>query len=183
MFRLERWCDPQIFMHNRFSATNNSEAQDILQVWFAGVHADIGGGYPEKESGLSKFPLLWMIDEAVKFGLAIDQRTVNQLAWGIHRKGSPFSYVSPDITRDPHQSMNKLWRSIEFLPKADKYKEWDARRSFLRHYIPFAEPRVIPMNAFVHESVIDRMRAVSSYRPINLPKKYEVFPNPTPPSF
>jgi hypothetical protein len=56
---------------------------------------------PEKESGLSKFPLLWMIDEAVKSGLAVDRRTVNQLAWGVQQKGSPFSYVSPDIMRDP----------------------------------------------------------------------------------
>lgn len=52
MFRLEPWKEPQTFMHNRFSATNNSEPQDALQVWFAGVHADIGGGYPEKESGV-----------------------------------------------------------------------------------------------------------------------------------
>ena len=38
-------------MHNRFSKTNNEEPQDALQVWFAGVHSDVGGGYPEKESG------------------------------------------------------------------------------------------------------------------------------------
>ena len=56
MFRLQPWEQPQTFMRNRFSKTNNEEPQDILQVWFAGVHADIGGGYPEKESGLSKFP-------------------------------------------------------------------------------------------------------------------------------
>ena len=64
MFRLKKWDQPQTFNFNRFSATNNSEPQDILQVWFAGVHSDIGGGYPERESGLSKYPLLWMIDEA-----------------------------------------------------------------------------------------------------------------------
>ncbi len=87
MFRLEPWKEPQTFMRNRFSATNNSEPQDSLQVWFAGVHADIGGGYPEKESGLSKFPLLWMIDEAVKHGLTVNRQTVNQLAWGVQRRG------------------------------------------------------------------------------------------------
>src|SRR5262249_30719934 len=126
MFRLQPWKEPQTFMHNRFSATNNTEPQDALQVWFAGVHADIGGGYPEKESGLSKFPLLWMIEEAVKHGLAVNRQTVNQLAWGIQRKGSPFSYVAPDILRDPHQSMTKSWRSLEWIPKSDKYKEWSA---------------------------------------------------------
>jgi uncharacterized protein (DUF2235 family) len=31
------------------------------QVWFAGVHADIGGGYPENESRLSDITLNWML--------------------------------------------------------------------------------------------------------------------------
>jgi hypothetical protein len=53
MFRLHAWDVGQIFMYNRFSKTHNSEPQDCQQVWFAGVHADIGGGYPEAESGLS----------------------------------------------------------------------------------------------------------------------------------
>jgi uncharacterized protein (DUF2235 family) len=26
--------------------------QDALEVWFPGVHCDVGGGYPEEESGL-----------------------------------------------------------------------------------------------------------------------------------
>ena len=86
MFRLKKWDDPQTYKHNRFNDAH-AEPQDILQVWFAGVHADIGGGYPEKQSGLSKYPLLWMIDEATKCGLQVNQATVNQLAWGIQRKG------------------------------------------------------------------------------------------------
>lgn len=176
MFRLEPWKEPQTFMRNRFSATNNSEPQDTLQVWFAGVHADIGGGYPERESGLSKFPLLWMIDEAVKHGLAVNRQTVNQLAWGIQRKGSPFSYVAPDVMRDPHQSMTSIWRSLEWIPKADKYKEWSERTSALGYYIPDAEPRPIPLGAFIHESVLERMKVVSTYKPVNLPSNYQVIP-------
>lgn len=179
MLRLEPWKETQTFMHNRFSATNNAEPQDSLQVWFAGVHADIGGGYAEKESGLSKFPLLWMIEEAVKYGLTVSRQTVNQLAWGIQRRGSPFSYVAPDIRRDPHQSMTLAWRSLEWIPKADRFKEWKDRRSWLRHYIPSAEPRVIPDGAYIHESVIDRMKAVPAYSPINLPSSCEVISLPS----
>ena len=176
MFRLEPWTEPQTFMRNRFSATNNAEPQDSLQVWFSGVHADIGGGYAEKESGLSKFPLLWMIEEAVKYGLSISRQTVNQLAWGVQRKGSPFSYVAPDIMRDPHQSMTMGWRSLEWIPKADKYKEWMARRTWLSYYVPNAEPRPISPNSFIHESVLSRMKEVSHYRPINMPEAYQVIP-------
>jgi uncharacterized protein (DUF2235 family) len=181
MFRLKPWDEGQTFMKNRFSQTNNAEPQDCLQVWFAGVHNDIGGGYPEKESGLSKFPLLWMIDEAVKCGLAVDPRTVNQLAWGVQRKDSPFSYVAPDIMQAPHDSMTGGWRLLEWLPRRDKYKEWKSRRSFLGHYIPDAEPRPIPDNAFVHESVVKRMQAVPEYRPVNMPSRYQIIPMPSGP--
>ncbi|SNT02259.1 Uncharacterized protein, PA2063/DUF2235 family [Tardiphaga sp. OK246] len=176
MFRLDAWDEPQTFMHNRFSATNNAEPQDARQVWFSGVHADIGGGYPEIESGLSKFPLIWMIDEAVKHGLSVDPQTVNQLAWGKQRRGSPFSYVPPDIMRDPHDSMSSVWRLLERLPKSDKYKEWGARKSYLGHYIPDAEPRFIQPEAFVHQSVIDRMAAVPGYRPENFPDRPKIIP-------
>jgi uncharacterized protein (DUF2235 family) len=177
-FGFEPWDDPQTFMHNRFSTTNNADAQDIRQVWFAGVHSDIGGGYPENESGLSKYPLLWMIGEAKKFGLAVDTQTVNQLAWGVQRKNSPFSYVAPSVAPEPHDSMNAGWRVLEWLPKGDKYKEWTRRHSFLGHYIPNSEPRVIPPGAFVHESVIERMKTRSDYRPANLPDDRQIVPMP-----
>ena len=43
---------------------------DVQQVWFPGVHCDIGGGY--KEKGLADHALQWMIAEAKKAGLAFD---------------------------------------------------------------------------------------------------------------
>ena len=42
------------------------------QVWFAGVHADVGGGYPEKEATLAKVSLAWMIREAEASGLLVN---------------------------------------------------------------------------------------------------------------
>ena len=146
MFRLKKWDEPQTFTHNRFNDAH-AEPQDILQVWFAGVHADIGGGYPEIESGLSKYPLIWMIDEAVKCGLAVNPRTINQLAWGIQRKGSPFSYVAPDVRGELHNSLRGAWWLLEYLPKSAKYKEWPARQTHFGYYIPDAEPRLIPEGA------------------------------------
>jgi uncharacterized protein (DUF2235 family) len=44
--------------------------QVVEQVWFPGVHSDIGGGY--KEADLSDGALTWMIDRATKAGLAFD---------------------------------------------------------------------------------------------------------------
>jgi hypothetical protein len=181
MFRLKKWDDPQTYKPVRFNDVN-AAAQDILQVWFAGVHADIGGGYPEKQSGLSKYPLLWMIDEAVKCGLRVNQATVNQLAWGIQRKGSPYSYVAPDVRGDLHTSLSGAWWLLEYLPKRAIYKEWPARQTYFGYYIPAAEPRLSPDGAMIHESAVLRMEAMPSYRPVNLPKQYEKFPMPMPPA-
>ncbi|TAK90914.1 MAG: DUF2235 domain-containing protein [Burkholderiaceae bacterium] len=41
----------------------------IKQVWFAGVHANVGGGYPKQ--GMSLTALSWMINEAENAGLRI----------------------------------------------------------------------------------------------------------------
>ncbi len=43
---------------------------DLLQVWFAGVHQDIGGGY--KEKGLSDAALEWLLNEVGAAGLEIE---------------------------------------------------------------------------------------------------------------
>ncbi|MFE7646603.1 DUF2235 domain-containing protein [Streptomyces phaeoluteigriseus] len=46
------------------------QGQELKQVWFAGVHCDVGGGY--KEAGLSDVTLLWMVDQARRYGLTFD---------------------------------------------------------------------------------------------------------------
>ena len=50
------------------------ESADIKQVWFAGVHADVGGGYPPSAGRvLSDVPLAWMAAEAAACGLALQR--------------------------------------------------------------------------------------------------------------
>src|SRR5690554_6154371 len=43
---------------------------DLKQVWFAGVHTDIGGGYPQRELG--DYAGQWMATEAERFGLTFE---------------------------------------------------------------------------------------------------------------
>ena len=42
---------------------------DVKQIWFSGVHSNVGGGYPIRD--LSDITLSWMIDEASEAGLRI----------------------------------------------------------------------------------------------------------------
>ncbi|RJO69180.1 DUF2235 domain-containing protein [Nocardia panacis] len=50
----------------------------VKQVWFEGVHSDVGGGYAE--SGLSDITLHWMIREAEAIGLVFDRERLDRLA-------------------------------------------------------------------------------------------------------
>jgi len=76
--------------------------QDIEEVWFPGGHADIGGGW-KKEKGekwaLSHCPLVWMVQEAERAGLAFDPRKVKQFECSEEYSGdwSPINeYSEPD---------------------------------------------------------------------------------------
>ncbi|WP_165698187.1 DUF2235 domain-containing protein [Chimaeribacter coloradensis] len=46
--------------------------QGIQQVLFPGAHSDVGGGYPEKESGLSNGAYHWMHEELAEAGLFLN---------------------------------------------------------------------------------------------------------------
>jgi uncharacterized protein (DUF2235 family) len=47
------------------------QAQRVEQVWFAGVHSNIGGGY--RDTGLSDLSFMWMKERAASAGLAFDE--------------------------------------------------------------------------------------------------------------
>ena len=171
MFRLNKWTDPQTFKSNPFN-DKNWKAQDIRQVWFAGVHSDIGGGYPETEGGLSKLPLLWMINQAKAAGLKTSTAMFNHLVLGKARKNSIRTYVSPDPAGPLHRSLKGFWWILELLPKRTKRREWPPRRSLLGFYLPLGEPRLVPEGARIHRSVFERMAKVPGYRPVNLPNTW-----------
>ncbi len=48
--------------------------QILSQVWFAGVHSDVGGSYPETD--LSNITLSWMLTKAAALGVELDPAAV-----------------------------------------------------------------------------------------------------------
>jgi uncharacterized protein (DUF2235 family) len=55
----------------------DSKNQVLEQVWFPGVHSNVGGGYPESESGLSDLALNWMLDKAQNCNLNFNRIDMN----------------------------------------------------------------------------------------------------------
>jgi uncharacterized protein (DUF2235 family) len=50
---------------------SSSSHTDLMQVWFPGAHADVGGGYKAGDDKLSDNTLRWMTREATKCGLLV----------------------------------------------------------------------------------------------------------------
>ena len=137
--------------------------QDIKQVWFAGVHSDVGGSYPEEQSGLSKLALEWMLREAVQFGLKIDRRRARTILHGL---------ASPNPTAPLHNSLKGAWWLLEYLPQ----RYFDKLTKTEKWRIPVGVSRSIPEGSLIHESVLERMQLAGDYRPLNLPSQFGVEP-------
>jgi uncharacterized protein (DUF2235 family) len=86
---------------NPDGSPRDNDAQ-LQQVWFPGVHCDVGGSYSECQ--LSNIPLRWMIDNAKKCGLSFDLAAVERCM-------SPKPYM-------PSGPVHDEWRLIPWgLPK------------------------------------------------------------------
>jgi uncharacterized protein (DUF2235 family) len=168
MFRVSEWKEPQLFKSNPFVPDEQAIPQDIKQVWFSGVHSDIGGGYPERESGAAKLPLKWMMEQAGEHGLVFRKRLPKYLVLGQNPKNSTRNYVAPSSSAPLHNSMSTGWKPLEWIPKSARLKEWHDRTSMLGVYLPRSEPRHIPANHHIDPSVTQRQAQVEQYNPENL---------------
>lgn len=56
------------------NADSRATPQVLEQKWFAGVHSNVGGGYPDE--GLADIALKWIIDKAMATGLAFDEEAI-----------------------------------------------------------------------------------------------------------
>jgi uncharacterized protein (DUF2235 family) len=153
------------FRQNLFGPPHSNQ-QDLLEVWFAGVHSDVGGSYPESESQLSKTALRWMLCEAEAAGLLVDP-----LRKAVILGGAP-PYVAPDPdTKNQHESLHGLWWIAELWPKIVSLRNAaGAWHKSIR--INFGRRRWISPDVLVHESVEQRLASKNiSYCPSNLPSQ------------
>ena len=110
------------------------EKLDLKQVWFAGVHSNIGGSYaPDKQTGglLSDIPLQWMMQQAAEAGLVLEPHlkaslncrydaTLHNSRKHIYRSKSPL-YRPIDHNKGDiliHQSVKQRWdNDKDYRPK------------------------------------------------------------------
>jgi uncharacterized protein (DUF2235 family) len=139
-FRTNRWIPSPLLQEHG--------PRDVKQVWFAGVHCDVGGGYPEKDSGLSKIALEWMLQEAKANGLLVNEARQAEVL-GL----SPGStYAKPDADACQHESLQGAWKMAELIRKP--HYDWKTNTTTMR--ANEGRRRTIPPQSLVHESVFRR---------------------------
>jgi hypothetical protein len=141
--------------------------QDIKEVWFPGAHSDVGGSYPEQESGLARISFEWMIGEACAAGLLVDPVRLDYVL------GRTSGTTEQDQTAPLHASLNGIWWLNEFWPHRVMLPRGNSGQ--LRAYVrpPLGRRRFIPRGAAIHDSVFKRMDAFQ-YRPPNFPTEYVI---------
>ena len=120
-----------------------AQPDKVLQVWFAGVHSDIGGGYADDKS-LAEVALGWMLEQALDTGLDL----TSMPGWPV--KGDPAGAL--------HDSFSLGWRFIHRLPSVDPYRRpiGAAQRD---------ERRLPPVpGEMLHWSVVDRIQGEAATR-------------------
>ncbi len=146
------------------ASPNMTAANRLEQVWFSGVHANVGGGYAQ--SGLSDIALVWMIEKATEVGLLVDKTrlvddsnptkpvSINPMVLGFMR----------DFIADfwLYRFTKIAWRQLFFnllLPPAFKDTHEKIHRSvLLRHdknIDPNPSPRLLECLKIINPSLID----------------------------
>jgi uncharacterized protein (DUF2235 family) len=127
--------------------------EKLTQVWFAGVHSNVGGGYPD--DSLSGISLNWMIEEALDCGLQFKPEALALLRTRQDKDGRLY---------DSRTGFSGYYRygprSVEDL--STRFSDDP------RDCVTIARPKI-------HDSVFARIGVgAHSYAPISLPKTYDV---------
>jgi len=119
----------------------------IEQVWFAGVHADIGGGY--KTRSLADTPLVWMAEQSEAAGLALDWTCLPNPA-------------TLDVTAPAHDSSSALFALDRYHPTLREIgmKKCNVKlNESLYEALDETGKPVATINERIHKSVIARYAA------------------------
>ncbi|KAF8722698.1 hypothetical protein AX14_009658 [Amanita brunnescens Koide BX004] len=122
----------------------NGPATDVLEVWFAGCHSDVGGGSVpnETEHELANITLRWMVQEimASQCGILFDEPALVRDGIPITPSTNSFtiqassSKIEPELdATDAVQPIydqlvqNKLWWILEIMPFLYTWQDVDGR--------------------------------------------------------
>lgn len=129
----------------------------ISQVWFTGVHSNVGGGYPD--DSLAHIPMYWIMQEARSAGLT-------------------FKAANPDSLAEVQEGQDKDGRLYDSRAGMGSYYRYGPRRlSQLcsRVFSFWTKDQVQIEKPKIHETVFKRIvNHAHPYAPIGIPHDYQV---------
>jgi uncharacterized protein (DUF2235 family) len=162
--------DVPVVLRGKPEAASIPARQDLLQVWFSGVHSDVGGSYPQLQSGLANITLKWMIDETRKAGAVFDEPRV-RMVLGTPGPGEPTAEttaLAPLYEKPKSFTLHRSLESVWWLPELLPHRYYDKDDSSVKRRIPFGAYRKIPAGALIHPTVRSRFSTHPCYRPKNV---------------
>lgn len=161
--------------------------QDLLEVWFPGVHSDIGGSYSQDSSVLSNNALQWLIaqirDANAEIKLHTSQLVLGETVDPLPTEPDEMKRVEAlkDLNRKPtttlvHSSLHGIWWLLEVLPHR-YYDSDDGKENWrtplgMRRRLPAGKMRmpdhqVVEHNTLIHHTAKDLMEG-GGYMPPNV---------------
>jgi uncharacterized protein (DUF2235 family) len=134
------------------NTATNIRQEKVTQVWFSGMHSNVGGGYPD--DALAYVPLNWMLGEAGAEGLILKASGLASVRESMDPLGKLY---------DSRRGAGGLYR---YLPR---------RMNLLINDVIDSGNRVVIQRPKIHESVLQRIKGgVDRYAPIVLPERYAI---------
>jgi uncharacterized protein (DUF2235 family) len=145
--------------------------QDIAQVWFPGVHSDVGGSYGQYSAGLANDSLTWMMEQAAAAGAVFKKQRVEAVLGepvvdDPQRRTEQLQCLYPKpASWNIHKSLDWKWWMLELFPH--RYYSTDAdKKEILR--VPWGAWRRLPDEAMLHKRVMDWEGDAYAYESPNL---------------
>ncbi|UPK04213.1 DUF2235 domain-containing protein [Bradyrhizobium sp. 170] len=142
------------------TGTRGTDSERITQVWFAGVHSNVGGGYPD--DSLAHVSLTWILSEAKRRGVTLKEAP----------DADPDAFKRVRSTQDKHgriyDSRNGLGGYYRYGPRSVAALSDTRYSDDKRDCVKIAMPKI-------HESVFARIAIDAHlYAPVGLPPAYEI---------
>lgn len=136
---------PYVWQEKNIEGAKDRTPENVQQVWFTGMHANVGGGY--ERDGLAGVPLHWLMKQAQKHGLMFNSNAMLEAHETSHVHG-------------------RMYNSRLGLKMIYRYHP----REIEKH----CKDKLLG-NIKIHESVIDRMyHRTANYVPGHIPASFDV---------
>jgi uncharacterized protein (DUF2235 family) len=144
-------------------APYSTKDERISQVWFAGMHANVGGGYPD--DSLACVPLYWIMEEARACGLRFKQPPASD----------PNAIAQ---TKSAQDKDGRIYNSRSGFSSYYRYGPRKIARLCRQKFSRTLGDEVHIDCPKIHESVLERIKNNAHvYAPIGIPAHYEVVKN------